>query len=80
MTTATAKLNRALVDLAARGERPRCADPVDHARWTSDDPHDRAIAARWCGGCAVLTLCGDAAEERGEKWGVWSGKDRSVIR
>jgi hypothetical protein len=28
----------------------------------------------------VDDLCADAAEERGEKWGVWSGIDRSIIR
>ena len=80
MTTATAQLNRALLTMAQRGERPRCGDPTTHAMWTSDDQHDRAIAAQWCAGCALLDPCGDAAEERGEKWGVWSGVDRSTVR
>lgn len=39
--------------------------PIDHQRWTSENADDRAIAARWCAGCQVLDLCGDAAEERG---------------
>jgi hypothetical protein len=78
--TATTRLNTALLTMAVRGDRPRCSDPVDHARWTSENADDRATAARWCNGCMVLTLCGDAADERGEKWGVWSGVDRTVIR
>jgi hypothetical protein len=78
MTTATDLLNRRLLDMAVRGDRPRCSDPVDHARWTSEDQHDRDIAAQRCSGCEVLQLCGAAAEECGETWGVWSGVDRSV--
>jgi Transcription factor WhiB len=80
MTTAAALLNRRLLELARRGDRPRCSDPVDHARWTSENPADRAIAALWCIGCVVIVECGDSADERGEKWGVWSGIDRSTIR
>ena len=30
MTTATAKLNTALITMAAKGGRPRCADPATH--------------------------------------------------
>jgi hypothetical protein len=65
MTTATARLNTALITMAQRGERPRCADPITHVMWTSEDQHDRDIAAQWCSGCDVLQLCGAAAEERG---------------
>jgi hypothetical protein len=75
MTTATQRLNIALVTMAANGERPRCADPVTRDMWTSDDQHDRDVAARWCTGCVVLTLCADAAEEREEKWHVHGGRD-----
>jgi hypothetical protein len=77
MTTATAQLNRRLLDLAQRGDRPRCSDPVHHTLWTSEDQHDREIAAAWCVGCNVLQLCGDAAVERDERWGVWASKDYS---
>jgi hypothetical protein len=73
--TATALLNLQLLTIAQRGDRPRCSDPVDHERWTSDHEANRAIAALWCNDCVVLTLCGDAAVERGEKWGAWGGKD-----
>jgi hypothetical protein len=52
--TATDLFNRALITLAVRGERPRCSDPVDHARWTSEDQSDRDIAALCCTGCEVL--------------------------
>jgi hypothetical protein len=50
MTTVTAKLNTALITMASRGDRPRCADPIDHQLWTSEDQHDRDIAAAWCAG------------------------------
>jgi hypothetical protein len=53
MTTATPKLNTALITMASQGGRPRCADPVDHALWTSEDQQDRDIAAQWCSGCDV---------------------------
>jgi hypothetical protein len=57
MTTATAKLNTALITMASQGSRPRCADPIDHQLWTSKDQHDRDIAATWYTGCQVLVLC-----------------------
>jgi Transcription factor WhiB len=78
MTTATDLFNRALITMAQRNERPRCSDPVDHARWTSEHPADRAIAALWCTGCEVLQLCGDAAAEREEVWGVYGPRDFSI--
>jgi hypothetical protein len=53
MTTATAKLNTALITMASQGSRPRCADPIDHQPWTSEDESDRDIAAQWCSGCEV---------------------------
>ena len=47
MSTAAERLNLALIDLAVRGDRPRCSDPVDHDLWTSDDQRDRAIVVQW---------------------------------
>ena len=42
---------------------------------TSDDPDDRALAARgFCPGCGVRALCAAAGE--GEPWGVWGGTDK----
>jgi hypothetical protein len=75
MTTAEHRLTMALIALAVRGERPRCSDPVDHALWTSDDQHDRAVAVQWCAGCPIIDPCGQAADERGERWQVWGSKD-----
>jgi hypothetical protein len=37
MTTASQRLNTALLTLASQGERVRCSDPIDYALWTSDD-------------------------------------------
>jgi hypothetical protein len=76
--TATQQLNRRLITLAATGNRPRCSDPVDHALWTSDEPRDRATAARWCKGREVLTLCHQAAIEQDTRFGVWGGRDLTV--
>ena len=75
---ATTKLNTALITMASQGSRPRCADPIDHQLSTSEDQHDRDIAAARCTGCQVLVLCHQAAEEREEKWGVWGGRDRTI--
>jgi hypothetical protein len=75
MTTATARLNTALITLAQRHERPRCADPITHTMWTSDDQHDRQIAVAWCAGCPVIVECGQAADARDERWHVWGGRD-----
>jgi hypothetical protein len=77
MTTATTKLNTALLTLARRGDRPRCADPITHNLWTSENPDDRAIAAQWCNGCVVLNLCTAVAVEEDHRWGVWAGVDRT---
>jgi hypothetical protein len=75
MTTATARLNTALLTMAQRHERPRCADPITHAMWTSDDQHDRQIAVAWCAGCPTIVECGQAADARDERWHVWGGRD-----
>ena len=77
MTTAREQLDRALVDMASRGERPRCAEPADHALWTSDASDERARAARLCHGCQVLRLCAVVAEDEGELF-VWAGVDRGT--
>jgi len=75
--TAAERLTRRLVDLAAHGERPRCGEPGGHELWCSDDATDRAQAASWCAGCAVLVECGGAADEHDEKFGVFGGVDRT---
>jgi Transcription factor WhiB len=75
MTAASQRLDIALITMAQRGERPRCADPVDHIRWTSDDQRNRQIAVAWCAGCPVIVECGQAADARDERWHVWGGVD-----
>jgi len=77
MTTATAKLNTALITMASHGSRPRCADPVDHALWTSEDPAERAVPppGASAAGCSPSTT--KQREARKEKWGIWGGRDRS---
>ncbi len=73
-------MDMALVALAARGERPRCAWPDIGHWWTSDDPEERARAARRCAGCPVFSACAAAADEMQESWGVWAGVDRRPSR
>ncbi len=77
MTGAEA-LNRALLDLVESGARTPCQGRR-RSRWTSDDRDERAWAASVCTGlaCPVLEECRAAAEEQGEKWGVWAGVDRT---
>jgi len=36
-------------------------------------------AASWCVGCSVLTECGAAADEHCERFGVFGGRDRTVV-
>jgi len=75
--TAAEQLTRILLDLATEGRRPRCAEPGGHEMWCSDDATDRAQAASWCAGCPVLAECAAAADEHGEKFGVFGGTDRT---
>lgn len=72
--TARDRLDRALLDLADQGRRPRCAEPEDHPWWTSEEADERAHAARLCIGCPVLRQCAEAAEEEAELF-VWAGID-----
>ena len=74
--SARADLDRALLDLAAEGRRPRCAEPGDHHMWTSDDHDERARAARLCAGCPVLRECALSAEDERDAWTVRGGVDR----
>lgn len=76
--TARETLDHALVDMAERGQRPRCAEPEEGGSpWVSDDRDDRARAAALCHGCAVFTECGATADETDERWHVWGGTDRT---
>ena len=76
--TARDVLDRALVDLASRGERPRCAEPADGHLWTSDEIEDRRRAARLCSRCPVLRACASSAEEERDVFTVRGGRDRTT--
>lgn len=71
----TRALTAALVAMADRRERPRCAEPGGAELWTSDVQRHRATARRLCTGCPVLTLCLDAAAAEDERWTVRGGVD-----
>lgn len=75
--SATQALDRALLGLAEDGRRPRCAEPGGFEIWCSDDPEDRATAARWCRGCPITQQCHAAAVEMKVSHGVWGGSDFS---
>ncbi len=75
--TAAERLTRRLVTLAAQGRRPRCGEAGSHGLWLSDDADDRAQAASWCTGCPVMDECAAAADEHGERFGVFRGTDRT---
>jgi hypothetical protein len=60
----TERFTRALLDLAARGERTHCSDPKSHGLWLSESVAGRRTAVELCRGCPVLRECGEAAEPR----------------
>jgi hypothetical protein len=74
---ASERLTRALRDLARLGILPHCADPSIGWMWLSEDAEDRARAVRLCRGCPTFHPCGEAASARRERFGVWSGQDRT---
>lgn len=69
------RLTAALVRAAARGERTPCSDSDTHHYWTSDYARERALAARRCAGCPVLSECYAVGEH--ESFGVYGGHDFS---
>lgn len=73
-------LDRALLDLAADGRRPRCGEHADRDLWTSDDRAERRRAAQLCARCPLLHPCAEAAEEMEERWHVFGGVDRTRTR
>jgi hypothetical protein len=56
------QLTRALINAAARGERPRCGDGETSHYWTSEHEGERQLAALWCAGCPVQSECLEASE------------------
>lgn len=73
-------LDDALLRMAEHGQSPPC---FWHAALTSDEPAERRAAAPICMRCPIADLCGAAADERDERFGVWGdglgrpGRDRT---
>jgi len=78
MTAAVEVLGHALLEIAEQGRATPCQGRR-RDRWTSDRAEDRAWAATVCVGlnCEVLAECGAAADEQGELFGTWAGRDRT---
>jgi hypothetical protein len=72
---ATATLTQALINAAARGQRPRCADGETSWMWLDEDPRIRATAATYCNGCVVWSECD--AVGRYQTFGTYASKDRT---
>jgi len=68
-------LQRALHGLGSAGLTVPCWGRED--LWMADDRPTRTRAASQCGGCLVMAECGADADLRDERFGVWSGQDRT---
>lgn len=76
--TAQELLAVALARMVDDGGSTPCAAAGDRL-WLSDRAGDREAAVRLCNGCPVFAECGEAADEVGESFGVWGGRDRTGI-
>lgn len=47
--------------------------PEEFTDWDTDNPPTAAKATELCAPCPLLTLCREAAIERGEQWYIWGG-------
>lgn len=68
--TAHDTLTVALRSLLDAGRWPVCTQDPD--AWLSDEPDERAEAARWCASCELIEPCRKAG--RSEKHGAWGGR------
>jgi hypothetical protein len=68
-------LTRALVDAAARGQRPRCGDYETAHLWLSEHDGERKQAAIMCTGCVVWAECDQVGQH--QRFGTWAGVDRT---
>ena len=73
VVTGAEQLRLLLDDLDRLGTPPPCRDRPE---WLSEDYEDRLAARYRCRPCPALEVCGRAAAERKEAWGVWGGTDR----
>ena len=76
--TATDRFNRALLALAATGNRVRCSDPITNTMWTSEHQQDRDIAARWCRGSRYSSSATMQPSNAARDTGFRGAKDLSV--
>lgn len=79
--TAWERLTQGLLQLADRDQKTPCQGRR-RDRWTSDDPDERAWAASVCSslGCPLIDACAAAADESGERFGVWAGVDLTHVK
>lgn len=56
-----------------------CRTAPDRELFFSDYPIDRYEATRRCRACPLLLACRSHAVETGETWGVWGGRDFTVV-
>jgi hypothetical protein len=69
--------SQALRELAARDLTTPCsADEISHL-WLSELAGERRQAAKWCRSSPLIAECGEAASARQERFGVFSGIDRT---
>ncbi len=76
LMTAAEELTQAVQELVLDGDVIPCGP--EPAPWYADHPVMRAEAAQRCIGCPALNLCASVADEAGERWGVWGGRDHQV--
>jgi hypothetical protein len=72
---ATDQLTRALLNLAAQGERTHCSDPATHHLWLSEHEAERATAVMLCDHCPIIDPCAAPATANRETFGVYGGRD-----
>lgn len=75
LSDAHAQLARRIDAHEQGGQSVPCRVSAFPSWWVSDDPDERAAAARACADCPVLTDCKAAATDSKERFGVWGGKD-----
>jgi Transcription factor WhiB len=71
--TAAETMGLALLEMVDHGQRPPCGYSSDS--WMSEDPGERATAARRCAGCPLFKVCAGLASEIKPSFGVWAGRD-----
>ena len=68
-------LQRAIRSLNDHGIDVPCINRWD--LFTADDRASRLMAELMCASCPILAECGAEADSRGERFGVYGGRDRT---